>query len=122
MTKTLFFHIFTNNKQICSQYNICFTNININFFNLCSEIFWIMTNKVNQQRFSLCCSSPCFRVLLCTYYRPLQYFSKYFCITKEKEIGVLRSMFPDIVISCEKRLDDLKNFIISFLFISKLYK
>ena len=47
----------------------------------------------------MCCSSPCFLVLLCTHYGPLQCFSTYF--RKLKEIGVLRSIFPDYVISCD---------------------
>ena len=44
-------------------------------------------------------TSPGFLVLLCTHYGPLQYFSTYFC--KLKEIGVLRPIFPDHVISCD---------------------
>ena len=47
----------------------------------------------------MCCSSPCFLVLLCTHYRPLQCFSTYF--RKLKEIRVLRPIFPDYVISCD---------------------
>ena len=42
------------------------------------------------------CSSPCFCVLLCTNYGPLQCFSTYF--RKLKEIGVLRPIFRDYVI------------------------
>ena len=37
--------------------------------------------------------------MLCTYYGPLQCFSTYF--RKLKEIGVLRHIFPDYVISCD---------------------
>ena len=47
----------------------------------------------------MCCSSLCFRVLLCTHYGPLQCFSTYF--RKLKEIGVLRPIFPDYVNSCD---------------------
>ena len=44
----------------------------------------------------MCCSWPCFLVLLCTHYGPLQGFSTKF--RKLKEIGVLRPRFPDYVI------------------------
>ena len=37
--------------------------------------------------------------LLCTHYGPLLCFSTYFC--KLKKIGVLRTIFPGYVISCE---------------------
>ena len=47
----------------------------------------------------MCCSSPCFLILLCTHYGPLQCFPTYF--RKLKEIGVLRPVFPDYVISCD---------------------
>ena len=46
----------------------------------------------------MCCSSPCFCILLCTHYEPFQclptaYFSQL------KEIGVLRLIFSDYIIS-----------------------
>ena len=65
-----------------------FTNINIYFFNLRFDRFSIIAKKSqsNQEQYSLCCSSPCFCVLLCTHYGA-------------KEIGVLRLLFPDYVIS-----------------------
>ena len=47
----------------------------------------------------MCCSSSCFLVLLCTHYGPLQCFSIKF--HKLKEIGALRTIFPDYVISCD---------------------
>ena len=72
---------------------IFFTIMNISFFNHGQR------SQSNWEQCSLCCSSPCFRVLLCTHYGPLQCFSTYFC--KLKEIGVLRSIFPDYVISCD---------------------
>ena len=91
-------------KLIFSYYNI-FTNINI-YFAICFLIsFQSSTNKyVNQirnidNRSSSCCSWPCFRALLCTHYGPLQFFSTYF--RKSKEIGILRTIFPDYVISCD---------------------
>ena len=55
---------------------------------LVSTIFF-----ANLEQCNLCCSWPCFRVLLCTHYGPLQCFSTYF--RKLKEIGVLLPIFPD---------------------------
>ena len=62
--------------------------MNIFFFNLRFDVL------SNQEQFSLCCSSPCFRILLYTYYGPLQCFSTYF--RKLKETGVLQPIFPDL--------------------------
>ena len=42
-------------------------------------------NQSNQEQWSLCCNSPCFRVLLCTHYVPLQCFSRYFRKSKKSE-------------------------------------
>ena len=88
----------TNNKPIFSQYNI-FYNYEYFFF---QSVFWSIFNQrqrsqSNQVQCSLCCGSVCFRVLLCTHYGPLQCFSTYF--RKLKEIGVLRSVLPDYLIS-----------------------
>ena len=52
----------------------------------------------------MCCSSPCFCVLPCTHFGPLQCFLTYF--RKLKEIGVLRSIIPVYVISCDYDLKD----------------
>ena len=107
MARTLFFRMvfrkfseITKNKPIFSQYNI-FYNYEYFFF---QSAFWSLFNhrqrsQSNQEQCSLCCSSPCFLVLLCTHYGPLQYFSA--CFRKLKEIGVLRPIFPDYVISCD---------------------
>ena len=107
MARTLFFRMvfrkfseITNNKPIFSQYNI-FYNYEYFFF---QSAFWSLfnhcqRNQSNQEQCSLCCSSPCFHFLLCTHYGPLQCFSTYF--RKLKEIGVLRPIFPDYVISCD---------------------
>ena len=107
MTRTLFFRTLlrkfseiTNNKPIFSQYNI-FYNYEYFFF---QSTFWSLFNhcqksQSNQEKCSLCCSSPCFRVLLCSHYGPLQCFSTY--SRKLKEIRVLRPIFPDYVISCD---------------------
>ena len=107
MARTLFFRMvfrkfseITNNKPIFSQYNI-FYNYEYFFF---QSAFWSLFNhcqrsQSNQEQCSMCCSSPCFLVLLCTHYGPLQCFSTYF--RKLKEIGVLRPIFPDYVISCD---------------------
>ena len=79
---------------------IFFTIMNISFFSLHFDLFSIIAKEVNQIRNNVvCCSSPCFLVLLCTHYGPLQCFSTYF--RKLKEIGVLRPVFPDYVISCD---------------------
>ena len=104
MARTLFFHMvlrkfseITSNKPIFSQYNIF---CNYEYFFLQSA-FWSLFNhrQSNQEQCSMCCGSPCFRVLLCTHYGPLQCFSTYF--RKLKEIGVLQPIFPDYVISCD---------------------
>ena len=78
---------------------IFFTNINISFF---LSVFWFPLNhcqkcQSNQEQCSLCHSLPSICVLLCTYYGSLQCFSAYFF--KSKEVGVLRPIFPDDVIS-----------------------
>ena len=113
MGRTLFFRMvlkkfseITNNKPIFSHYNI-FYNYEYFFF---QSAFWSLFNhrqrsQSNQEQCSLCCGSPCFRVLLCTHYGPLQCFSTYF--RKLKEIGVLRPIFPDYVISCDYGYDNL---------------
>ena len=92
--------ILTTNQFLVSTF--FFTNKNIlhiSFFILYSYLFSIIVKKVNQTSNSPCCSSPCFCVLLCTHYRSLQCFST--CFRKSKEIGVLRSIFPGYVISCD---------------------
>ena len=95
--------LLTTNQFLVST--IFFTVMNISFF---QSAFWSLFNrqrsKSNQQQCSLYCSSPCFLVLLCTYYGPLQCFSTYF--RKLKEIGVLRPIFPDYVISCDYGLKE----------------
>ena len=103
MTGTLFFRMalkklsgITSNRPILIS-TIFFTIMNISFFSLRFDLF---SSQSNQEQCSLCCSSPCFRVLLlCTHYGSLQCFSTYF--RKLKEIGVLRPVFPDYFISCD---------------------
>ena len=90
----------TNKKPIFRQCNI-FYNYEYFFF---QSVFWSLfsqrqRSQSNKEQGSLSCSSPCFRVLLCTHYGPLQCFSTYF--RKLKEIGVLRPIFPDYIISCD---------------------
>ena len=68
----------TNNKAIFSQCSI-FYNYEYLFF---QSTFWSVFNhhqrsQSNQKQCSLCCGLPCFRVLLCTHYGPLQCFSAY---------------------------------------------
>ena len=112
MAKTLFlrmvlrkFSEITNNQQIFSQCNI-FYNYEYLFFRLLFN--HRQRSQSNQEQCSLCCSSPCFLVLLCTHYGPLQCFSTYF--RNLKEIVVLRHIFPDYVISCDYgQIKVLKN-------------
>ena len=89
----------TTNQFLVST--IFFTIMNVFFFWVC---IWSLFNHrqrsySNQEQCSLCCNSPCFLVLLCTHYGPLQCFSTYF--RELKEIGVLRPIFPDYVIFCD---------------------
>ena len=88
----------TNNKSIFSHYNI-FYKYSYLFFQSAfrSPFNYRQKSQSYHGHCSLCCSSPCFRALQCTHYGPLQCFSTYF--RKLKEIGVLRSIFPDYVIS-----------------------
>ena len=107
MARTLLFRMvvrkfseITKGKPIFSWYNIFY---NYEYFPF-QPAFWSLFNhrqrsQSNQEQWSLCCSSPCFLVLPCTHYVPLQCFSTYFC--KLKGIGVLRPIFPDYVISCD---------------------
>ena len=107
MARILFFRMvfrkfseITKKNPIFSQYNI-FCNYEYFFF---QSAFWSLFNhrqrsQSNQEQCSMCCSSPCFLVLLCTHYGSLQCFSTYFL--KLKEIGVLRSIFADYFISCD---------------------
>ena len=107
MNRTLFFRMvlrklseITNNKLVFSQYNIFY-----NYEYLFSQsVFWSrfhhrQRSQSNQEQWSLCCSSSCCLVLLCTHYGPLQCFSTYF--RKLKEIGLIRPISPDYVISCD---------------------
>ena len=78
--------------------------MNIYFSNLHFEslLNHYQRSQSNQKQCSLCCSSPCFRGMLCTHYGPLQCFSTYF--RKLKEIGVLVPIFLDYIISCDYSL------------------
>ena len=119
MARTLYFRKvlrkfseITNNKPIFSKCNI-FYNYEYFFF---QSAFWSLFNnrqrsQSNQEQCSLCRGSPCFRVLLCSHYGPLQCFSTYFC--KLKEIGVLRPIFPGYDISCDFGKNKIQ--ILSFL-------
>ena len=74
---------------------IFFTILNISFFSLRFNLLSIITKEVDQIRKNVVCvvARLVFFVSLCTHYGPLQCFSTYFRILKE--IGVLRSIFPD---------------------------
>ena len=105
MARTLFFHMvlrnfseIANNKPVFSQYNI-FCNHEYFFF---QSIFWSLFNRrqrsqSNHEQCSLCCRSPCFRVLLCTHYGLLQCFWKYFHKLEFYEIRVLWSYLPTML-------------------------
>ena len=86
----------TNNKPIVST--LFFTIMNIFFINLRFDLFSIITKVVNQIR-NYVVWVVAGLVFLCTHYGPLQYFSTNF--RKLKEIGVLRPIFPEYVISCD---------------------
>ena len=90
----------TNTKPFLVS-TIFFTSMNISFFNLRFNLFSIIAKKVNQIRNNVVCvvAHLVFVLSLCTHYGPLQCFSTYF--RKLKEIGVLRPIFPDYVISCD---------------------
>ena len=93
-------------KPIFSQYSIFYKCIS--FFNLRFDLF----SQSKQEECSLCCSSTCFHVLLCTHYGSLQCFSTYF--RKLKEIGVLRPIFQSVA----KVFGDAPS-LTSFIFLSK---
>ena len=106
MTRTLFSVWSLGNSQKLLTNQVL---VSANFFNnyeyfFFQSAFWSLfshreRSQSNQEQCSLCCSSPCFLLLLCTHYRPLRCFSTYF--RKLKEIAVLRLTFPDYVISCD---------------------
>ena len=66
---------------------IFFTIMNVFFFSL--RFDHRQRSQSNQEQCSMCCSSPCFLVLLCTHYRPLQCFSTYFRKLKDIEVFIL---------------------------------
>ena len=88
MARTLFFRMvlrfFGNSRKLLTKNQflnstIFFTIMNIFF----QSAFWFISNHLqriqwNQKQFSLCCSLPWFRVLLCTHYGSLHCFSTYF--------------------------------------------
>ena len=104
------FSLITNNKPIFNQYNT-FYNYEYFFFQSAFLFLFNHRQRTNQEQGSLCCNSPCFLVFLCTHYGPLQRFSTYFC--KLKEIGALRPIFPDYVISCDYAIN--KNLLTHFV-------
>ena len=77
---------------------VFFTIMIISFFSLRFDLFSMIAKEVNQIRNNVVCVVALL-VLLCTHYGPLQCFSTQF--RKLKEIGVLRPVFPDYVISCD---------------------
>ena len=93
----------TNTNQFLVS-TILFTIMNISLFSLRFDLFSIIT----KEQCSLCCSSPCFCVLLYIHYGPLQCFSIYF--RKLKEIGVLLPIFLEYVTSCGYDLTEAASY------------
>ena len=89
----------TNNKPSLVS-TIFFTNINISFFNLCFDLFSIIAEKVNQSRNNIVCVVARHVFVFCCALTRVHCnaFQHIFC--KLTEIGVLRPIFPDYVISC----------------------
>ena len=75
--------------------------MNISFCNLRFNFFLIIAKEVNQIRSNVVCVAArlVFKFYCAVTTGRLQCFSTYF--GKLKEIGVLRPMFPDYVISCD---------------------
>ena len=108
----------TNNKPTFSQYSLFYNYFLFSFFTIACKyslfqyVFWSFFNhcqrtQSNQEQSSLYCSSSCFIVLLCTHYWPLQCFSTFF--RKLNEIGVLRLIFSDYVISCDYLYSEIRK-------------
>ena len=106
MARTLFismvfrnFSKITKNKPAFIQYNI-FYNYEYFFFHSAFRSLFnhCQRSQSNQEQCSMCCSSPCFLVLLCSHYRLLQCVSTQF--RKLKKIGLLWALFREYVISC----------------------
>ena len=96
--------LLTTNQFLVGIYNIPYNYEYFLFQSAFSSLFnHRQISQSNREQCRLCCSSPCFRVLLCTHYGPLQCFSTYF--RKLKETGVLQSIFPDYFLwLCSKEL------------------
>ena len=90
----------TNNELIFSHYDV-FYSYEYFFFQFAFRSLFnlLQRSQSNQEQCSLCCSSSCFRVLLCTHYGPLQCFSTY--LRKLKEAGISWLIFPDYITSCD---------------------
>ena len=92
--------LLTTNQFLVST--IFFIITNNSFFSLRFDLFSIIAKEVNQIRNNAVCIVACLVFSFCfalTMDGWLQYFSAYF--PKLKEIGVLRPIFPDYVISCD---------------------
>ena len=89
--------LLTTNQFLVST--IFFTIMNISFFSLGFDLFSIIAKEVSQIRNNVVCVVARLVFLFCCALTMLQCFSTYF--GKLKEIGVLRPIFPDYVISCD---------------------
>ena len=122
MARTLFFVWSLGSSQKLLTTNSIFISCNI-FYNheyfFFQSAFWSLFNhrqrsQSNQEWCSLCCSWPCFLVLLCTHDGSLQCIST--CFLKLKRTGALRPRpFPDYVISCDY------DFTVAFLLMRKTW-
>ena len=98
MARTLFFRMVLKKSSETTNNQFSVSKIFFTIYFFLQSAFWSLFNhcqrsQSNQKQCSLCCSSPCFLVLLCTHCRPLQCFSTYF--RKLKEIRILWPIFSD---------------------------
>ena len=117
MTRTLSFCMvhrklseITNKKPIFSQYNF-FYNYEYFFF---QSAFWSLFNyrqrsQSNQKQCSLCCSSPCFLVLLPTHYGPLHAFQHIFVIKRNRSFTSHISRLCYFLWLCSSQVYTLKH-------------
>ena len=98
------------NKPIFSQYNF-FYNYEYFFF---QSAFWSLFNhrqrsQSNQKQCSLCCSSPCFLVLLPTHYGPLHAFQHIFVIKRNRSFTSHISRLCYFLWLCSSQVYTLKH-------------
>ena len=99
MDRTLFLHMVlrkimenTNNKPTFVS-TIFFTNINISFFNTCSDFFSIIAKKVDQIRNNIVCVAASLVFVFCCALTTDSCNAIQHNFRKSREIGVLRPIF-----------------------------